>query len=213
MSKRWHRRNSRRSPSWPVTAAYAAGAIALAVPIAVYLRRRHTEPAAPVKGTTGGAANAQSQARFGPLEFVPDPQPDNPEAIKITNGWDVANIVHVSIPEFGRTIAFHRKCVPHLQALFKAWNDAGLLGNILQYGGSWNPRFVRGSKTILSNHAFATALDFNMEWNCMGCDPAPAGTTGSMWELAQIAKQLGWRWGGEYSGRVDAMHLERLSCD
>jgi len=191
-----------------------AGGVIVAVPVIAYLLERNALAALPVgvPGTTGGTANAQSQANFGPLEFVPDPQSNNPEAIKITNGWAEANVVSVPIPQLGKNVAWHRKCADQLVQLFDAWEQAGLIGQIITWGGSWNPRFVRGSRTSLSNHAFATAFDINAQWNPMGSPAAASGEYGSVQDLALIAKSLGWRWGGDYTGRPDGMHFERLSC-
>jgi hypothetical protein len=190
------------------------GGVLVAVPIIAYLLERKSQIGAVsiLPGSIGGAANSQAQSNFGPLEFVPDPRPDNPEAIKITNGWAEANVVSVPIPQLGKNVAFHRKCADQLVQLFSAWDQAGLIGNIITWEGSWNPRFVRGSKTNLSNHAFATAFDINAKWNPMGTPSAAEGEYGNVQALASIAKSLGWRWGGDYVGRPDGMHFERLSC-
>jgi hypothetical protein len=66
---------------------------------------------------------------------------------------------------------------------------------------------VRGSKTVLSNHAFGTAFDINVNWNRLGTIPALVGQKGSVRELVQIANNNGFYWGGHFT-RKDGMHFE-----
>ncbi len=160
-------------------------------------------------------STSQRQELFGPLEFVSAPVPGNPEAIKITNGWDKQNIVMVKIPQlvgiFGAPadgrVAFHQKGKDQLIALFKAWEAAGLMPLVLSWAGSYVPRFVRGSRTVLSNHAFGTAFDINVAWNQLNTQPALKGQKGSTRELVGIANDNGFYWGGHFS-RPDGMHFE-----
>lgn len=71
----------------------------------------------------------------------------------------------------------------------------------------WNYRPVRGSSS-LSNHASATAVDFNAPSHPLGA----SGTFSSsqMRSLRRILDSLDGvvRWGGDYSGRKDEMHFE-----
>ena len=94
------------------------------------------------------------------------------------------------------------------KALWQAWEDAGLLHHVITWAGMWNPRFIRGSRSVLSNHAFATAWDCNVAWNQLGAEPAAYGKRGSMRELIPIAHEFGAYWGGHFSRRSDGMHLE-----
>jgi len=159
--------------------------------------------------------DAARQELFGPLAFEPAPRPDNPEAIRITNDWADRNIVRVTVPQLTRfefsgpngEISFHRKAADQVVALFQAWEDAGLADLILTYAGSWAPRFIRGSRRTLSNHAFGTAFDINAGWNGLGREPARVGRTGSVRKLVPLAHQHGFYWGGHFSRR-DGMHFE-----
>lgn len=68
-------------------------------------------------------------------------------------------------------------------------------------------RPVRGSSTVISNHASGTAVDINATRHPLG----KAGTVlrAAVWRLIlgrQLAGLL--RWGGDYHGRVDLMHTE-----
>jgi Putative peptidoglycan binding domain/D-alanyl-D-alanine carboxypeptidase len=69
-------------------------------------------------------------------------------------------------------------------------------------------RAVRGATTGLSNHASGTAIDINAPQH-------PLGATGTfsvsqVMTIRSILNECGGvvRWGGDYSGRKDAMHFE-----
>jgi len=151
---------------------------------------------------------------FGTFAFEPAPVPGNPEAIRITDGWDKHNIVTVDIPQLHGTkgcpngkVSFHRKGATQLQNLFKAWETAGLLPLIKTFDGGWNPRFVRGSTKYLSNHAYGTAFDLNAQQNPLGSIGALVGKEGSTRKLVDIALEYGVYWGGWFKRR-DPMHFE-----
>lgn len=153
---------------------------------------------------------------FGKFAYVATPTTGNPEAIRITDGWAGENIVGVTVPQLkgvsgapsSLKVSFHKKGAGQLVALFAAWEAAGLRDRVLTWAGSWNPRFVRGSRTNLSNHAWGTAFDINVAWNMLGTVPALKGKRGSVRELVQIADQHGFYWGGWFKGRQDGMHFE-----
>jgi len=149
---------------------------------------------------------------FGNFSFVPAPISGNPEAIKITDNWASKNIAVVEIPQLSKlnvkSVQFHSAAAQQLKNLFVDWESAGLLGNILTWGGSWVPRYVRGSRTYLSNHAWGTAFDINVAWNMLGTTPALVGKKGSVRELVTIANDNGFYWGGHFKGRPDGMHFE-----
>jgi hypothetical protein len=199
-------------PSWT---PWAFGAAAIALPIIVSLARQKRAMAATtsaVEGTLGGPENASMQAKFGPLMFVPAPVANNPEAIQITNGWDRDNIVSVPLPEMGRTVQFHKKCAGKLQQLISAWASAGILGDIVTWDGTFVPRFIRGSKTKLSPHTWGNAFDINAAYNPFHQPVAGPGEYGNVWRLAEIAKSLGWTWGGDWGAYVDGMHFQIDNC-
>jgi len=161
---------------------------------------------------------AQRQRLFGTIEYLPAPTRDNPEAITITNDWERENIVTVTIPQLkGKPVdgkissgrmSFHKKAVDQLKAMWAAWESAGLLELVLTYEGSYNARFIRGSRTDLSNHTYGTAFDINLQWNRLGQIPTAAGKHGSVRELVPIANEHGFFWGGHFKNRPDGMHFE-----
>lgn len=161
------------------------------------------------------ASLALRQKLFGAFQFTPAPSPGNPEGIKILGTWTKDNIVTVTVPQLvGVTgahprglVSFHKKATPQLLALFAGWEAAGLMHHVLTYAGTWNPRFVRGSRTSLSNHAWGTAIDLNAQWNGLKMRPALKGAKGSVRELVPLAVRLGFWWGGWFE-RQDGMHFE-----
>lgn len=170
----------------------------------------------PPKPGHGPLSLAERQNVFGKFAFTAAPTASNPEAINITDGWGNNNIVTVVIPQLvgvsGATktggVQLHKAIAPQVVKMFQAWEDAGHKGLILSWGGSWVPRFIRGSRTSLSNHSWGTAFDMNMQWNGLGVVPALKGTKGSVRELVEIAYAHGMYWGGWFPSRADGMHFE-----
>ena len=178
-------------------------------------------PGWPARPDFGQMSYAQREDVFGRFSYVPAKIPSNPEAIKILGSWVADNIVNVQfpqpIPAAGDDVVssvFHKRIADQVKGLFDAWFEAGLWSQILTWDGSWAPRFIRGSDTVLSNHAWATAFDVNCRWNQLGHTPVLKGKPGSVRELVKIANDHGMFWGGHFvtlSGnlkRIDGMHFE-----
>lgn len=112
-----------------------------------------------------------------------------------------------------KTIRFHKKAAASLKAALDEiwdWYDhdqkkIDALG-ISKYAGAYNPRYIRGSKTKWSNHAYGAAIDLNAEDNGFG---KGKGTIPQ--PVIDAFKRQGARWGGDYRGRTDPMHFE--FCD
>ncbi len=161
-------------------------------------------------------STADRQKLFGKFDFVSAPVPSNPENIRILGTWEQDNIVRVQLPQLVGVqgaphdggARFHKKAADQLVALWKAWEDAGLLDRVLTWDGSFAPRFVRGSRTVLSNHAFGTAFDINAALNPRGTRPLLVGKKGSVRELVTIANDHGFYWGGHFVAKPDGMHFE-----
>jgi hypothetical protein len=155
------------------------------------------------------------QRLFGAFSFRSAPRADNPEHIEITDGWADENIVTFDIPIQGfpghpgpLKMRFHRKAKDQVVGLWLSWEKAGLLDRILTYDGAFVPRFIRGSRTSLSNHAFGTAFDINAAFNPLKAEPALIGEKGSVRELVTLANNWGFFWGGHFKSRLDGMHFE-----
>lgn len=150
---------------------------------------------------------------FGEFAFKSAPTASNPEAIIVTDDWPSKNITAIDVPQLrsltgAGKIEINVQCAHQVLKTFSDWEAAGLLDRILTWGGSYVPRYIRGSRTYLSNHAWGTAFDINVQWNMLGSQPALKGTRGSTRELVQIAYDNGMYWGGWFPGRPDGMHFE-----
>jgi hypothetical protein len=159
---------------------------------------------------------AGRQSIFGAFEFASAPVPSNPENIRILGNWEQENIVRLKLPQLvgvqgappdgGARV--HKKAADQVLALWKAWDDAGLLSRVATWDGAFVPRFVRGSRKALSNHAFGTAFDINAATNPRGSRPPLVGKKGSVRELVSVANELGFYWGGHFGTKPDGMHFE-----
>lgn len=166
---------------------------------------------------------ADREATFGRFEYVDDATND-PDGIRITDGWASTNVGKVMIPQLkgvqvgastkveDGNIQFYKRSHEQLRALFAAWENANLTRLIHSWDGSFNPRYMRNAAHIrskLSNHAWGTAFDINARWNPLGSVPKKLGEHGCVREMAEIANLHGFYWGGHFGGtRPDGMHFE-----
>ena len=160
-------------------------------------------------------SNSERGKLLGAFRYEAAPEKDNPEAIRILGDWEDKNIVTFSVPQLVKlglsktgNVRLHKFAQDNMLALWAAWEKAKLLKLVLSYDGGFVPRFVRGSRSSLSNHAFGTAFDINYEWNQLGAVPAYKGDEGSVRELVPLANENGFYWGGHYDSRLDGMHFE-----
>lgn len=160
-----------------------------------------------------------SEARkkaFGDLQFIHAPVKGNQENISIKGPWARENLVVVHIPQLSGIagapvsckIQCHRIVAEPLRLLFAELEQLDLLDDIHTWGGMFCPRLIRGSKTVLSNHAFGTAFDINAQWNPLGAAPAAEGKLGCVYKIVPVANKYGFYWGGHYQKRPDGMHFE-----
>lgn len=156
-------------------------------------------------------SNALREQTFGKFDFVPAPTAGNPEAIRVLGGWADEHIVYVPAPQLAHVgiarVRMHKLVAKQFAGLLAAWGQANLLARIDTWDGSYAPRFVRGcaAKGILSPHAWGTAFDVNASRNQMHTRPALVGERGCVRELAAIAPDFGFYWGGWFD---DGMHVE-----
>lgn len=156
------------------------------------------------------AANPQVEALYGHIEWEPLPGAPDPQAIRITNGWDKENLV--SAPTRIGPVPFNKRGAVQLKELLDAWAGAGLPVSAVQ---TVNLRRIRPKKpekpgeitTGLSWHTYGAAVDVNPGELPFG-KPAPDGHW--IHKAAEIAKGLGWSWGGDFS-YPDPMHFQLVS--
>lgn len=170
-------------------------------------------PAAPVG--IAPIADGEKSHLFGAFEFEPAPTPTNPEAIKILGSWQKDNIITVNVPQFSRvpsspksgTAQVHRLIAQQFLGLWSVWDREGLLDRVRTFNGAYVPRFIRGSRTMLSQHSYGTAFDINAIWNRLGSQGALVGEEGCVRELVAAAVEHGFYWGGWFK-RIDCNHFE-----
>ena len=161
------------------------------------------------------------RALFG--SFTHKKNPNQYGGVIILGGWVGKNIVTVNVPQLAGTptyggdcsgkIRFHKKAAAQLKAAWQEIEDAGLLGRVLQWGGSFVARHICWKpKNRLSSHSWGIAFDINVPWNGYGATPPAAGEHGSIRELVPILEAWGFAWGGWF-GTPDGMHFEAYLAD
>lgn len=161
---------------------------------------------------------ATRESLFGKFSYVSATVAGNPEAIRITDDWATKNIVSVEVPQLkgvqgaprSGAVTINVKIANQFVALWQAWQDEGLVSLVSDFGGTWVPRYIRGSRSTLSNHAWGTAFDINVSTNPLGAVPALVGSRGSVRKLVPLALEHGFFWGGWYPNRPDGMHFEAV---
>jgi hypothetical protein len=158
--------------------------------------------------------NSVREQLFGKFAYRTAPTKSNPEGIIITDDWESKNIVRVNLPALSKAtggkftaMRWHKECEYQLVKLFEKLEQENLHTKILSFAGAFYPRFIRGSRTQLSNHSWGTAFDINVPQNGLGKIPAMIGETGCVRELVPIANDCGFYWGGHFT-RKDGMHFE-----
>ncbi len=134
------------------------------------------------------------------------------------NGWTAPGrsvIVTMSVP--GTAVKLPVRAGPAGQLLVAAaarWNAEV---EPLIPGACWGyaDRTVRGSATDLSNHASGTAIDLNAPQHPLGTAPAANFTAAEIGAVRRIVASFApcLRWGGDYTGRKDGMHLEIVASE
>ncbi len=148
--------------------------------------------------------SAERDALYGPLLWEPAPTADNPEAIRITNGFE-RQIVAVEVPSLGRA-RIHRGAAPSLVRALEEIERLGWSDKLRSFEGGFEPRVVRrldGTPSgNLSSHAYGTAIDVNA-----GRNPQGGEATADQRDLAGVFERHGWYWGARFS-TPDPMHFE-----
>lgn len=78
---------------------------------------------------------------------------------------------------------------------------------------SYAERTIRGSATTLSNHASGTALDFRARIHPLGKVGTYSAAQRSAIRAILADCRGAVRWGGDYSGRKDEMHVEVVASE
>jgi len=140
-------------------------------------------------------------------------------------GWDQQNIVRCDLAEFRKGLehvywdwmtendkAFihadwfgfqcHKLVAPKFREALKNVIDKGLTNQIKTFGGCLNKRLMRGGNNW-SMHSWGIAIDVNPRWNRFGQKKFEMSE-----ELAKCFEDVGFIWGGRWTGCPDAMHFQ-----
>lgn len=164
--------------------------------------------------------SAEKVAKFGsPGKPRVDAQPGGPITVDPRFARNIVRIdlgdwfPQARMRDFGaRYLSMHRLVEMQWRAFFDDIVAEGHGDKIISCAGSWAPRYVRGSKTTFSSHAYATAVDFNAPQNWLGAMPAKAGERGSLVDVIEIGKRYK-IYSGIWFSRLDGMHFESTRGD
>ena len=166
----------------------------------------------------------------GPFTWRHAPSETDPDRIVILQGWATINITSFACEPLSRWTEGRSRIVTlnhsvrepflllwdrwekggHLEALAEALAERGMKPT---WGGGWVPRYKRGAAhdanpKNLSAHSSGHAFDI-----CPAAYPLgqPVKSNDVMHQLADVAIKVGWKWGGDFSGRPDGMHFQHLT--
>lgn len=223
VTRRWQRSNGLDTDGEVGRASWRA-AIAEGFPVIADDEDAPAEPSAKASvgrfparpaGLRPYTSNEERMRVFGKFAYRSAPTRSNPEAIEITDSWADKHIVMANVAglyAIGKcrkaAVPCHRAFQPAVERFFAEAHKAGMLRRlVVSYDGLWVPRFIRGSRKTLSNHAWGTAFDLNADANALGHEPAAWGQPGCLYEFVALAHECGMWWGGHFSRR-DGMHFE-----
>ncbi|HWQ12984.1 MAG TPA: N-acetylmuramoyl-L-alanine amidase [Roseiflexaceae bacterium] len=151
---------------------------------------------------------AERERLFGKYQY----RVNGDRTVTITDGWAERHMVEVPTPMLAHLriskVKFLDRAAPQLEALLRAWAEAGLIDRIISWDGTFVPRLMRKLDN-LSAHSWGTAFDINAALNGQGVRPPLVGQRGSVRELVSLANQFGFFWGGHFGGGfIDGMHFE-----
>lgn len=117
------------------------------------------------------------------------------------------NIVTITVA--GISLSVHKGVAPLFKAAINECAAKGRRFDKVKDDWGYAHRYIRGSKTNMSNHSYGLAIDLDATRNPLTED-GKIHTDMPAWVVAVFAK-YGFFWGGSYSGkRKDPMHFEFL---
>lgn len=149
-------------------------------------------------------------ARRFPLQCTINP---DTHEVTVPVAWRNANlrrlVIHSDLP----AAWLHKDALDVFAHFVRLVDGGGLLGHIIENGGGFVPRLMRGNVPVsvdgLSLHSYGVALDLNPEQNRRGTPGAAIGQYGCLRELVPMAYEAGLVWGGDWLGAYqDPMHFE-----
>ena len=127
--------------------------------------------------------------------------------------WESANMASVDFPDAPHALYCNTKVAPMIRELFRRWALVGTYE--LKRIGCFNPRAKRSSPDQLSLHSWGVAIDVNADEN----PPLRIRTQSDLSlrkksipdEYIEVAREIGWVWGGDFRSYWDPMHFQWAS--
>lgn len=188
-----------RSPRWGRQIGRSTVAIAIAVALTLGLG-----------GTAMAAWYSRSQYPAPVRAYVAHPAGFNDSTLVRRDSSRASGLNCDAVPRAtasitGVNVSVRKELQPLFQELMRRTEAMGYDIGANTWG--YNCRFVRGSTTTVSNHAYGRAIDINSESN-------PMSTTFQSNIPPAVVKMWidhGFYWGGHYSTRYDTMHFEYVA--
>lgn len=142
----------------------------------------------------------------GPAQFILYNRYGDPREAGWENKWITNWNVHERFPWFPKKdIQVHKHFKPMLENAFKDLVLYDLYTEIKTFDGGYKVRNIKGSKSVLSLHAWGASIDMNALDN-------PHGATGRWSEqFLQIMVNNGIFCGQNWIGRKDPMHFAMVN--
>lgn len=155
-----------------------------------------------------------------PFKWKWSPSDTDNDRIVILEKWPILNITSFACEPLARwtkqrsrIVTLNHSVREDFLKLWERWEKEGLLELLDKpsWGGGWAPRYKRGAPhdqnpKNLSNHASGHAFDICAPVYPLG-KPVPAEDP--MHDLAAVASEHGWKWGGKWA-RPDGMHYQHV---
>jgi len=125
--------------------------------------------------------------------------------------WDIPLNINTHIPALPNKLYCNIDAIEVFEKWFQEMINHGVYKEIKTFDGCFNPRYIRGSKTKISNHAFGLAIDFNASQNKLGYtrkELTDMGLKPFSEAFIMIAENCHIKCGANYKARPDLMHFE-----
>ena len=143
---------------------------------------------------------SEAQAKYGPIVNNTWPNEAKFCAIYKTPDWFAKQVINTATNAPCTKIYMNKDMIPMLDKALQLLVDRNLTAELKTMDGCFMIRQIRGSKTEMSAHSYAIAIDLNAKENPLG------GPVVFSKDFLQCFKDAGFTLGAEFS-RIDAQHF------
>lgn len=125
--------------------------------------------------------------------------------------YDIPLDINTHIPALPNKIYCNKDLVTPFYIVMNQLIDSTLYKEIKTWDGCFNVRYVRGSKTAISIHSFALAIDLNASHNPLGLTKEQCikkGLKPFTKEFDQVFRDNKWTCGIDFKNRPDGQHFQ-----